>query len=134
MKEKLNNIRKKLKENKNKIIIIFLIIIIALILFLIYNFFNRNNSIYIEVASNQLSYIYGPDNSTFVKMKAGDSLQIKIITEKGKKKLVKCKSNNERVLKFKNNETVEALDDGEVSIYCMLNKNISNIIDVKVGD
>lgn len=134
MKEKLNNIKEILKENKKKVIIIFLVLIVAIISFGIYNFFKKNNSVYIEVASNQLNYIYGPNNTTFVSMKVGDSLKIKIIAEKGKKMLVKCQSNNENILKFKNNDIVEALNVGDTSISCKLNKNISNTIDIKVGD
>lgn len=133
MKEKVNIIEV-LKSNKIKIGILLLLVIIGIILVKLHNFYKDNNDIYIEVASENINYVYGPNNSTSVKMKVGNMLKVKIMTKDNKKNFVKCMSDDENVLKFKKDSSFEALGVGETNIYCKLNKNVSNKISVKVGN
>lgn len=133
MKEKVNIIEV-LKSNKIKIGILLLLVIIGIILVKLHNFYKDNNDIYIEVASENINYVYGPNNSTSVKMNVGNMLKVKIMTKDNKKNFVKCMSDDENVLKFKKDSSFEALGVGETNIYCKLNKNVSNKISVKVGN
>lgn len=122
-----------IKENKKKVILILLILVLLIISISTYNFFRIKKDIYIEVASNNINYIYGPNNSTLVKMKVGEKLKINILTDT-KKSLIKCQSNNENIVKFNEKNTIKALNKGETFITCRFNNNISNSINIKVGD
>ncbi len=129
---------KKKKENKfmnkGKIIGLSIIIIVVIVGILIFRFYNTNNGVSIEVGSNNVSYIYGPNNETIIKMKPNEGATIKIIATSGKSKLVKCFSKDENIIKFIDKNNIRANALGETEIYCTLKDVKSNVIKIKVSE
>lgn len=133
MKNLLEKVKKIVKEKKKLIIILSVILIVGIVSVLIYNYFNSNNGISIEVASTNVNYIYGPSGETTIKLKENDKVDLKIIVESSKTGRVKCFTTNDKVAQFIDDNTLKAISHGSVGVYCELFNNKSNYINVIIG-
>jgi len=120
----------KSKNKLTKIIIISCIIVLLILGIIIYKKLNVKEDIYIEIASKNVSYTYGPNNNTIVKVKNNDTFNINILSNKKNK--VKCYSKDENILTI-NKTSVIPKNNGTTEIYCKLGKSISNSITINVG-
>ncbi len=130
MKKKFDNLIKFVKKN-----IVFLgVILLLIVLFIIlYKYFNSNNYISIEISSTNVNYVYSPNKGTMLKIKQGDIVDLKIITDKSKSLLVKCYSESD-IVSFVTTSSFKAEKTGETYIYCELMNNKSNRIEVTVNE
>lgn len=120
------------KEKTKKIIIVVsIILVIAAIGVIIYKTLTKKQEIYIDIASTDVSYIYGPSGMSATTLSVNDNLKLKIISENDKK--VKCYSSDENVIKFDSQNIARALSNGSAKIYCKIKNSKSNVIDVIVG-
>lgn len=128
------NERKNILKNldKKKIIIIFVLItIIVGSIFLIKKSKEKVN-ITIDIVSQDIGYSYGPNSSTDSKLKVGQEIELKIITDSAL--FVKCYSSNEDVIEFDKKNIAIAKKKGSAQLYCEANKQKSNVINVLVGE
>ena len=132
MKKKLNVISKNIKKNRKKYIIAGICLLLIIIVCLLIKFF-ANNTLTIDIASQNVGYMYGPSGETVVKAKVGDVIDLKVITESLKEGMVKCEVTNNQVAKFEDKDTFKATHSGETEIYCELFNTKSNVIKVVIG-
>lgn len=128
-----NNIKRVLDKINFKKIICFVLILLALIFssVFIYKIVTKKYNVYIEVASKDKSYTYGPNGSSTLNMVLGEDLDILIISDNNKK--VKCYSSDESIISFSSFNTLKAVNNGTASIYCKLKNTKSNEIEIIVG-
>lgn len=126
--------KENLKKEKNKVVVIATLIVILLLIGIISYLLLRksDDTLSIEMVSDKVEYTYGPGGYTESKVKVGDTLKIKILSDK--ELGVKCYSSNENILKFKDKTSVEVLSKGNASIYCEKGDLTSNRILVEVGE
>ena len=124
---------KKIKENKKKILfIIGIILIVGLIAFLLFKYFYKENNIYIELPSTDVSYTFGPGGSTSTTFDVNKTVKLVIETNVSKNK-VKCYSSNDEIVKVNDDNSLLGLKKGLAKVYCKVGKTKSNTIEVKVG-
>lgn len=124
----LNIENKKLK----KIIIISLIIIILIIITIFFYKMNtKNYDISIEIASDNISYTYGPNNQSDATVSVNGEIKLNILSDNANK--AKCYSSNENIMIFNSKNIATAISKGKTEIYCKIGNTKSNIINVVVG-
>ena len=124
--------KKEKKNNKKKILILAALVAITIAIIIIFNFMNKKDELYIEIASTDIGYSYGPNNQTEALTKINDEIKLNIISNKKDK--VKCYSTDENVVSINVKNIGTALSNGSTDIYCKVGNTKSNIINVKVGE
>ena len=139
MKKKIKNSKFKkfckfLVKQQKKILFILILFILLLFIIFIVKYFNSNNGLSIEIASNNVNYIYGPNNSTLLKVGVNESVDLKVLTVKGKESKVKCYSSDNELVSFIDSNSFKTLKEGETEIHCKLVNNVSNKISLVIGE
>ena len=128
----MNKLLNKIKERKKIIILIFTIVFCFILLLIIINFLNKNNTVSIEIVSDNVSYSYGPNGTTIVNVNRGETVNLAFVVDPTKSMLVKCFSNNENLIYFQNKDSFVAINSGKTEVYCKLLNEKSNIVNVNI--
>ena len=126
-----NEEKKGKKINMKLSVITTIILFLSIVIIVLFKVLNNHEKIYIEVVPDNLILTFGPNTYSEIITKLNKTGKVNIITPNNIKG-IKCYSNNEEVISFKNNTVFISKGVGESNIFCSKINGKSNVVKVKV--